>query len=190
MAFPVFFDTCALFGGTLNDTFLRLAEVGAYRILWSEDVLVELERNLARRVGPEAAARRVSAMRTAFPDASVVDYEDLVVSMTCDPKDRHVLAAAVRGQAEVLVTMNTKDFPASSVDPHSLTVVHPDDFLLDQLDLHPSRVRLALVGQVVDGSRPPLTMSRLLGILERSAVPRFATEARRRDFQVTQDSDD
>lgn len=184
MAFPVFFDTCALFGGTLNDTFLRLAELGTYRILWSDDVLTELERNLATRVGPVGAARRVSAMRVAFPDAEVTDYEELVGAMTCDPKDRHVLAAAVRGQAEVLVTFNTKDFPKPSLEPHALTVVHPDDFLLDQLDLHPARVGAALAGQVLDANRPPLTMSRLLGILGRSDVPRFAAEARRHDFRV------
>lgn len=179
MSFPVFFDTCALFGGTLNDTLLRLAELGAYRILWSEGVLLELERNLAERVGHVAAARRVSAMRTAFPDAAVTDYEDLASVMTCDDKDRHVLAAAVRGQAEVLVTFNVKDFPQPSLAPHEMTAVHPDDFLLDQLDLHPARVRAALLGQVHDATRPPLTMSRLLTILGESDVPRFAAEAGR-----------
>ena len=184
MAFPVFFDTCVLFGGTLNDTLLRLGEVGAYRILWSEGVLLELERALSERVGPDRAARRVSAMRTAFPDAAVADYEDLVDAMTCDPKDRHVLAAAVRGGAEVLVTFNTKDFPPSAVEPHVVTIVHPDDFLFDQLDLHPSRVHTALAGQILNAHRPPLTVSRLLGILVRSGVPRFAAEARRHDFQL------
>ncbi|UIJ35129.1 PIN domain-containing protein [Allobranchiibius sp. GilTou73] len=190
MTFPVFFDTCALFGGTLNDTFLRLAELGAYQILWSDGVLTELERNLADRVGPEGARRRVSAMRAAFPDAAVADYEDLAHAMTCEPKDRHVLAAAVRGHAEVLITFNIKDFPASSLAPHAVTVVHPDDFLLDQLDLHPARVGAALIGQVLDANRPPLTMSRLLGILGRSDVPRFSAEARRHDFLVPGESND
>lgn len=188
MAFPVFFDTCALFGGTLNDTLLRLAEMGAYRILWSEGVLAELERNLADRVGPGAAARRVSAMRTAFPDAAISGYEELCAAMTCDPKDRHVLAAAIRGQAEVLVTFNVKDFPESSLDAHAVTVVHPDDFLLDQIDLHPARVEAALVGQVLDAHRPPLTLPLLLATLERSGVPRFAAEARGRGFLVAGDS--
>lgn len=183
MAFPVFFDTCALFGGTLNDTFLRLAERGAYRVLWSEGVLEELERNLSRRVDPGAASRRVSAMRAAFPDASVRDFDDLVPAMSCDPKDRHVLAAALRGQAEILVTFNINDFPPSSLQPHAVAVVHPDEFLLDQLDLHPAEVALALTSQIDDAHRPPLTMSGLLDILERSGVPRFATEARRWDFE-------
>lgn len=55
MSFPAFFDTCALFGGSLNDLLLRLADEHAYRPLWSRDVLNELERNLSERVGPEAA---------------------------------------------------------------------------------------------------------------------------------------
>ncbi|WP_018156539.1 PIN domain-containing protein [Demetria terragena] len=182
MAFPVFFDTCALFGGTLNDTFLRLAERGAYRVLWSEGILAELERNLCDRAGQAAATHRLAAMRGAFPDAAVSDYEDLVPAMTCDPKDRHVLAAAVRGNAEVLVTFNTRDFPASSIEPHRITLADPDDFLLDQLDLHPSHVLSALSDQVRDARRPRLTLSRLLDILERSDVPKFAAELRRNEF--------
>lgn len=182
MSFPVFFDACALFGGTLNDTLLRLAEAGAYRVLWSEGVLAELERNLADRVGQGAAERRVSAMRAAFPEAAVSGYEDLIPAMSCDPKDRHVLAAAVRGGAEVLVTFNTKDFPAASLAPHSVCVVHPDDFLLDQLDLHPFAVRAALTSQIADGHRPPLTVPQLLGILGRSGVTQFAAQAGRHHF--------
>ena len=190
MAFPVFFDSCALFGGTLNDTLLRLGELGAYRLMWSEDILQELERNLAERVSEPAAARRVGGMRAAFPDAAVVDYSDLVDSMNCHPKDRHVLAAAVRGRAEVLVTFNLKDFPPAAIRGHAITVLHPDDFLLDQLDLHPALVRTALSSQVADAQRPPLTVPRLLGILSRSGVPRFAAEAQRHDFLVPGAIDD
>lgn len=185
MAFPVAFDTCALYGASLCDTLLTLAELNAYRPLWSTDILDELQRNLAERVGPEAAARRVSAMRAAFPDAEVEDYSDLVQAMTCDPKDRHVLAAAVRGHAEVLVTFNTKDFPETACSPHSIKVIHPDDFLLDQLDLYPGRVGDALLLQVESKQRPQLTLPVLLKALANCGVGNFASEAMRRDFTRT-----
>ena len=77
--------------------------------------------------------------------------------MTCHPKDRHVLAAAVAGGAQVVVTFNVKDFPAPSVEPHEIGVVHPDAFLLDQLDLYPGRVG-RVAGQLTAAKRPPLTM--------------------------------
>lgn len=185
MSFPVFFDTCVLYGATLNDTILRLAEARAFRPLWSQDVLEELHRNLAviETVGPQGASHRLAAMRAAFPEAIISDYEQLIPSMTCDPKDRHVLAAAVRSGCEVLVTFNLRDFPADSVAQFELVVRDPDEFLLDQLDLYPAKVASALRAQVSESARPSLTLAQLLGILSRSGVPRFAAEAMRHDFE-------
>lgn len=74
-------------------------------------------------------------MRTAFPDARVTGYESLIPAMTNHPKDRHVLAAAARADAAVIVTANLKDFPAAALEPYQIDAVHPDDFLLDQLEL-------------------------------------------------------
>lgn len=184
MAFPAFLDTCVLFSSTLTDTVLRIAEEDAFGPQWSAGVLTELQTVLVREAGvePERAARRIAHMRAAFPGAEVHGYESLIASMTCDSKDRHVLAAAVAGGAEVLVTFNVKDFPSYSVLPHGVSAVSPDSFLLDQLDLHPARVGRALVGQMTEAKRPPLTMGQLLGRLTRAGVPAFAEEARRHEF--------
>ena len=96
MSFPAFLDTCALFGATLNDTLLRIPEERAFRPHWSQDVLDELHRNLAElpSVGASGASNRIEAMKTAFPGSMVEGYEPLLDGMKCDPKDRHVLAAA------------------------------------------------------------------------------------------------
>ena len=140
--FPAFLDTCTLYGAYLCASLLRLAEAGTYRPLWSADVMDELERALvARGLEKKAVTHRIGEMRRAFPDAEVRGYENLVETMTCDPKDRHVLAAAVRSDAAVLVTFNLGDFPDISTAAHDITVVHPDDFLLDQLDLYPGHGR-------------------------------------------------
>ena len=91
--FPAFLDTCTLYGAYLCDSLLRLAEAGTYRPLWSADVLDELERALVvRGLEKKAVTHRIGEMRRAFPDAEVRGYENLVERMTCDPKDRHVLA--------------------------------------------------------------------------------------------------
>lgn len=182
MSFPVFLDTCALYPQTLCDLLLRIAETGAYRPHWSEEVLDELERNLAAAVpaGSDGAHRRVSAMARAFPEASVTGYESLVPGMTCDEKDRHVLAAATHSGCQVLVTFNLKDFPAESLEPHDMTAVHPDDFLLDQLDLYPRLVMATLREQSNDARRPRLTPLALLASLEKCGAGRFAAEVRRK----------
>lgn len=178
--FPAFLDTCSIYGGYLCDTLLRLAEEGAFRPLWSAGVMEELERNLIERVLPEEAVKhRISEMRGAFRDAEVTGYEALATAMTCDPKDRHVLAAAVRGHAEVLVTFNRSDFPAQSTEPHDITVSHPDDFLLDQLDLHPAITIGVLEAQAASYTSPTMTVEDLLGRLAAAGVPKFASETRR-----------
>lgn len=182
MTFPVFFDTCVLYPPTLADLILRVAETGVFTPHWSPDVLIELERNIAKVApgGSDGAQRRVAAMSRAFPEASVTGYESLVDGMTCDPKDRHVLAAATHSGSQVIVTSNLKDFPPQSLAPHTIDVVSPDDFLLDQLDLYPHQVATALASQSRDSQRPHLTPQLLLDALTRCGVPRFSAEVRRK----------
>jgi predicted nucleic acid-binding protein len=178
--FPAFLDTCTLYGAYLCDTLLRLAETGTYRPLWSAGVLDELQRNLlGRGLAEEAVSYRIREMRRSFPDAEVRGYETLIESMTCDPKDRHVLAAAVRGDAEALVTFNTRDFPDTATAVYDITIVHPDDFLLDQLDLYPGAVLTALRAQAISYKSPEMDIEDLLGRLASAGVPKFAAETRR-----------
>lgn len=159
MAFPVLLDTCALFGITLSDLMLHLAEKGTYRPLWSETILQELHRNLVsqRGLSQEQAGRRVEAMREYFPDAMVSGFEQLEGTLACDPKDAHVLAAGIRGNAAVIVTFNLKDFPAPSVEPFDIVVIHPDHFLLDQLDLFEEEVMAAMEEMVSHSGVPEFT---------------------------------
>lgn len=179
MLFPAFFDTNVLYGALMCDYVLELADRRLFRPLWSDDVLFELSKNLVKKgENPDLVMKRVSTMERHFADARVEGYSDLVPMMTNDEKDRHVLAAAVRGGAEVLVTFNTKHFPASSLEPFDLEAVHPDDFLLDQLDLHYAPTLRALVELVEGYDSPSLTVDDLLRALARAGVPRFADEAR------------
>jgi predicted nucleic acid-binding protein len=129
LAFPAFLDTCVLYPAYVCDTLLRLADAEAYRPLWSTDVLLELRRSLVDRGLPaDRVDRRIAQMSQSFPDAMVVGYESLIEAMGNDPKDRHVLAAAVRANAEVIVTFNLSDFPEPALKPYDIVAVRPDDF--------------------------------------------------------------
>lgn len=97
----------------------------------------------------------------------------------CDPKDRHVLAAAVHGRAHVLLTLNVRDFPPESVDAYPVRVVSQGDFLLDLFDLVPGEVLRTLQAQAASHKREPKTVAGLLATLSRAGAPRFADEVRR-----------
>lgn len=181
MAFSVILDTCVLYPAHLRDTLLRLAERNLYQARWSSDVIEELRRNLVKAdVASGSVDGLIKEMLAAFPEAEVKDYQVFIETVTCHPKDRHVLAAAVRGEVGAIVTHNVGDFPPSSVDPHQIEVVHPDDFLLDLLELAPGVVVAELHAQAAANRRAPKTLPDLLGALAIAGAPSFADEIRRR----------
>ena len=78
-------------------------------------------------------------MDAHFPDCLVEGYEPIIDNLQLpDVDDRHVLAAAIRGQAEAIITFNLKDFPASILEPFGIQAIHPDEFLSDMYELKPS----------------------------------------------------
>ena len=167
---------------TLNNLLLTLADAEIFAPVWTPDLLDEVERNLTgERFGKSAqqAERRVRLMRDAFPFAEgrARGYRELIPSMTNDPKDRHVLAAAVRSGASVIVTANLKDFPASALEKFHVDAIHPDEFLCDLLDLHPESVIRCMEAVADRNVLPPRTVGELLESLERQ-TPRFVEAVR------------
>jgi len=180
MPITVVLDACVLLPYALSDLLLRLAEADLFIPLWSDELLDEVQRNLTGtfELGADRADRRVSQMRRAFPTALVEGYESLVPAMRNDPKDRHVLAAAVHGGAAVIVTANLKDFPADALRPYGITAVHPDEFLLDQLDLYPANTIAVVEGQRAAYRKPAMTKAEFRDSLRRM-VPKFVEEIAR-----------
>jgi len=154
---------------------LVVAEEGLYRPLWSETILAETRKALIEQLGvPESKTdARLNHMRDAFPQAVVTGYDDIVEQMANHPKDRHVLAAAVKSQASVIVTDNLSDFPATALSPHNVAAVSPDTFLLSLLLADQEAVCSAVERKRAAYQRPPRTIGELCAILSRS-VPRFA----------------
>ncbi len=161
-------DTCVLAPMPLCDTLLRLAEDPNFYIpRWTDDILLELRSTLVRMGYTEAQAdRRITAMENAFEDAKVTGHECLVTSMTNDPKDRHVLAAAVRCGAHAIITENNRHFPPASVTPYDIGVLTPDDFLVHQFHLNSELLVEKLADQATTCG---ITLEALFGRLQRHA---------------------
>jgi predicted nucleic acid-binding protein len=171
--FPAVLDVNVLVPLHLTDLLLRLAEAETYRPLWSQEILDEVTRNLPKvGVTTEKAKRRVGVMRREFPDAMVNGYEPFIDATTNDRTDRHVLATAVRANAAIIVTANVRDFPVSACAPYDINAVHPDNFLLDQLELYEEETSMCVEQLVADRTRPRTAMPQFLDQF-RATVPTF-----------------
>jgi predicted nucleic acid-binding protein len=181
--YAVVLDSCVLVPTALCDTLLRLAADGFYRPLWSERILAEVEdaiEGMRPDLEPGRIRRRTAAMKSAFEDATVTGWEQVAAGLDLpDPDDRHVLAAAIVGGAQAIVTANLKDFPIEQLAPRAIEARPPDEFLLDQLDLFPSRTLEILAEQASDLVNPPTDLAGLLNNLERCALPNFVEAVRR-----------
>lgn len=147
-------DACVLVPMCLCDTLLRLAEDPAmYRPLWSSEILQEVGDALESKIkaSPQQRKRPIEQMDAAFPEASVQPAACLANSPTGipDEKDRHVLAAAIAGHAQVIVTNNVKHFPQSYLSQFDILCHSADDFLIHQFHLNRSLVLDKLDGQAV-----------------------------------------
>lgn len=124
--FTAFYDASVLYPSELRNLLMHLALTGLFRAKWSAAVHEEWIRALLRRrpdLSREKLERTRMLMDLHAADALVTGYEDLIEGLQLpDPDDRHVLAAAIRGQADVIVTANLRDFPADLICeecPHS-----------------------------------------------------------------------
>ena len=139
MPFSALYDANVLYPFEIRDVLMVAARTGVFRVLWSDDILDECARNLIKdgRATQDNMDRMFTVMKKLYPDATVAGYHHLIPSMTCAVKDRHVLAAAVVGKSDVIVTYNLKDFPQASVEPHGIEIQDPDEFVRHVLDLAP-----------------------------------------------------
>ncbi len=137
--FPVVLDACVIVPAALRDTLLRFAEKRLFLPRWSDEIIAETVRTLETKLNKtsEQTTHLVHELRTHFGDAWVENYLPIVASCTNHEKDRHVLAAAIRAHAELIVTFNVKHFPAASLSPWAIDVSHPDEFLIDMFYLNP-----------------------------------------------------
>lgn len=176
--------TCVLVPSRARDVLLEVASTGAYRPLWSSGILAELDRTLRLLLGKRGVSREETdayltrlfrQMETAFPDALVTGWESLAETVQLpDPGDRHVVAAARVGRADVIVTDNLADFPPAAL-PAPRTRQALDEFLLDALDLHPGLIISAVraVAGRTGRTGPVMTARDIAAYLQAHGTPVF-----------------
>ena len=159
MAFVVVYDACVLYPDVLRDLLVRLAREGMVRARWTDEILDEVFTNLEENrpdLDPSRLARTRELMNSSLRDCLIRNYEPLipVIEDLPDPDDRHVLAAAIKAHAQLIVTVNLKDFPAAALARWDIEAKHPDAFVMDQIDFDPATV-YAVIQQISDASKNP-----------------------------------
>lgn len=173
-SFVVVLDACVLVPASLRDVLLRAADANLYRLQWTDDILTEVERNLIGKIGlrKERIQKLLDVMREEFPEALITLHTALIEAMPINPKDRHVLAAAVACKAQIIVTQNLKDFPSELLTPFQVKSQSPDEFLTDLFSLKPDRMTDIVVEQANDLRNPPRSVAEVLATLAQHA-PNF-----------------
>lgn len=151
-----------------------LGLTGRFRARWSAQIHEEWKRSLLRDrpdLTFEQLNRTSELMDKAIPDALVAGHEALADSLQLpDPGDRHVLAAAIRCGANVIVTFNEKDFPSEALDPFGIEAQHPDLFIDNLFDLDPAAVISAAQRQRGQLKNPPMAVDVYLDVLLRQGL--------------------
>jgi predicted nucleic acid-binding protein len=174
VSFLVLYDANVLYPSTLRDLLIRVSQAGLVQAKWTDQILDEVFGNLATNrpdLDPRRLARTRELMNRAVRDCLVTGYEPLVDALHLpDPDDRHVLAAAIKARAQVIVTRNLKDFPSTVLQEWNMEAKTADDFILDQMDLSHDSVYGAVQRIADSRENPPATFFGVLALLERDGL--------------------
>lgn len=173
--FTALFDACVLYPAPLRDLLMRVALTEQFRARWTEEIHDEWIRNLLnnRKDLDEKLLRRTAdLMNAAVPDCLVENYQGYIGSLNLpDPNDRHVLAAAIKCQADVIVTNNLKDFPKAELDKYQIDAQSPDVFLNHLFDLNPPAFCSAVRQQRNSLTKPNHSVDEMLEAYYRQGLP-------------------
>lgn len=178
--YTVLLDACALFPICVCDALMSVAATGIYAAKWTRRIDDEWTRNLEAKTGKPKGTFDVrrDLMHHACPDWEVPEsaWQTLEDCLSLpDPDDRHVLAAAVAGHADCIVTFNLRDFPNQAVAHFGIEVLHPDAFLIAQLNLDPLLVLPAFKKMRARLCNPELTPETFADSVERNGLPQTAS---------------
>jgi len=136
--FTCVLDTNVIYPIAIRDLLFWFAHHDLFTPKWSKHIFDEWVDVMERKGIPdEEISKRIARTNQAFPAALVENYEVLIDGLNLpDEKDRHVLAAAIKTNANVIVTNNLKDFPADYLATYGLSAKSADDFLTDLIDLN------------------------------------------------------
>ena len=170
--FTCVLDTNVIYPLWIRDLMLWFAHHELYTPKWSKHIFDECIEVMKRKGITESdRIKRISIVSEAFPDALVENYEPLIQTLDLpDNKDKHVLAAAIKTNANLIVTNNLKDFPADYLASFGISAKNADDFLTDIIDLNHVTSILAFRDLVLNKKNPPYDEYEVLDILRRNGL--------------------
>jgi predicted nucleic acid-binding protein len=176
-------DANVLYPNLLRDILLSLAVAGLYHARWTDRINEEWTRNLVVN-RPDIASKiglLLEKVNASVPDFLVEKYEYLIDGLGLpDPDDRHVLAAAIVGHADAIVTSNLKDFPPKVMAQYGIEAQHPDDFIMNQLELRPFEALEVIKTVRARMKNPPHSAESLVDLIEKVGLPQTAQYLRAR----------
>lgn len=179
--FVMLLDANVMYPFRTRDVLFTFAQQGLFRARFTDQIIDEWTRSLIRNKPDleESVMEQASAVREVFQECFVTGYRPLIDGLVLpDPDDRHVLAAAIKCSAQIIVTENRKHFPSEVLEAHDIEVLGADDALANTFDLFPIDCARALrtVRQRYDN--PPFSRAKFLLDLTKSGMPKLAAMAR------------
>ena len=170
--FTAVLDTNVVYPVIIRDILFWFAHYDLYTPKWSEHIFDEWKKVMEEKgISQEEANKRVSKANAAFPDALVQNYKGLIEHLKLpDADDCHVLAAAIKTNANLIVTNNIKDFPAAYLQSFSLSAKTADDFLTDIIDLNPEQAIAAFKEMVLNKKNPKQDEFEVLNLLRNAGL--------------------
>jgi hypothetical protein len=167
--FTCVLDTCVIYQIDIRDLLLWFAHFDLYRPKWSQTIFNELHAVMIEKGMPiEKADKQIERINVAFPDAMVNNYEELIATLSLpDKKDCHVLAAAIKSDANLIVTNNLKHFDNVYLSKFGLYAKNADDFITDTIDLNTQVAKEAFMTMVAHRTNPSLDEYQVLDILRK-----------------------
>jgi len=172
--FIAVYDACVFYPGSLRDMLLHLAHAKAVHARWSDDIHDEWIRSALRdhpHLQREQLEMTRRIMNEKFRLGRVKDYEHLIEQLHLpDPNDRHVLAAAIRAEADLIVTSNLRDFPQAMLNSYNIEAVAPDELVCRLIQNDSTAVLQAVRRHRERLRNPPKTVDEYLATLEKQGL--------------------
>jgi predicted nucleic acid-binding protein len=170
--FTVVLDTNVVYPVIIRDILFWFAYHDLYTPKWSQHIFEEWKRVMMQKgVSEDNANKRIAKANLAFPDALVQNYKSLIANLHLpDKDDRHVVAAAIKTNAHLIVTNNIKDFPNQYLQTFGLIAKTADDFLTDIIDLNQDTARNAFKEMVLNKKNPKQDEFEVLKLLRNAGL--------------------
>lgn len=175
-------DTNVLYPLWVRDVLFWFAYYDLLRLAWTDDILKEWGKVMRRKgLSEDLISNRIKKVNNAFPEAKIEDYQSYLDCLDLpDKDDRHVVAAAIKSNANFIITYNLKDFPSNELSKYKIEAIDPDSIISNCIIQNESTSLLAFHNLVEIKSNPKLPISEAIDILHNNDLVKAANHLRTR----------